>query len=214
MRRVAFLCLSLLLAACATNKPWRDSSLDSARSPPHEDGPTMRRVMGHEPGVQPLLPEPGNIWADVLPATPQAAPERAATTARPSPPAAASRATDAVPRRAAPVRDADVRGADVRGSDVRGAEAADPAAAPVSRRSAAVQLVAAQSAEGAEAAWKLLQQRLPKLVQGHSPMVTQADVEGHKVWRLRTGGFATRAEADAFCTSVRATKSTCWVVGQ
>ncbi|HEY1933222.1 MAG TPA: SPOR domain-containing protein [Acetobacteraceae bacterium] len=77
-----------------------------------------------------------------------------------------------------------------------------------------VQLAAAGTAQNAVQAWQALQKRLPRLVRGHPPEVSSADVNGRMVWRLRTRGFATIAEADSFCARVRAAKSNCWVVGR
>lgn len=168
MRQIALACIcltvALALTGCGAPKPWRDSSLGAPRPPPNGDGPVMRRVMGQDPGVEPLLPEPGDIWADVVPNAQPALPE-------------------------------------------------PPKGLAARPQVATVQLAAADSAKRAEAEWKRLRQRLPKIVRDHRPEVTMADVAGRKVWRLRTGGFATVAEADAFCASVRAVKSQCWVVG-
>jgi len=153
----------------------------------------MRRLAGQEPGVEPLLPEPGDIWAGILPTGPSEPP--VPDTAEK--PRAIARTVDRPPR----------------ASQSQPPATAIPDAAPPRQSAHAVQLVAAGSAQRAEAAWKQLQQRLPNVTRGHQPVVVAADVDGHKVWRLRADGFATAAEADAFCASVRTAKSNCWVVG-
>lgn len=201
MRQIALLCLSLTLADCAASRIWHDAGSSGPRMPPPEDGPVMRRVMGQDERSAPLLPEPGNVWAGIVPSG-----EPASPAATPKPPpgaritaAAAPTLSAAVPRPAA--------------APATPVAAAEPPAPPGRGGASSVQLVAATSPESAEAAWKQLQQRQPKLVHGLRPVVTAADVDGHKVWRLRADGFATTAEADAFCVSARAVKANCWVVG-
>lgn len=79
MRHHALLCLCLTLSGCGGIENWREAAA-FGREPPEvaADGPVMRRLMGQDALDQPLLPQPGNIWADVLPAV------------QPDPPSAAS----------------------------------------------------------------------------------------------------------------------------
>jgi hypothetical protein len=77
-----------------------------------------------------------------------------------------------------------------------------------------VQLAASHSAQLAEAEWRRLRQQAPKLTDGHSPALSEAEVNGQHVWRLRAAGFADVTEASAFCASVRLVKADCWVVPQ
>ena len=76
-----------------------------------------------------------------------------------------------------------------------------------------VQLVAAGSEADANAAWQRLAGRRPDLMQGRAPEVIRAEVGGHAVWRLRTGGFAHAGEARAFCAQATGAGAECWVVG-
>ena len=192
MRQIAMLCLCLTLVDCSADKPWRDSSLGGPRPLPHEDGPVMRRLLGQDPGVEPLLPEPGDIWADVVPKEAPAARTKAALERPADRPHVAAQLT---------------------AQETPPPDPADVPNPPRPLHSIAVQLVAAGSAKRAEAEWKQLWRRMPKLMPGHQPAVTAADVDGRRVWRLRADGFATVAEANAFCASVRAVNSNCWVVG-
>jgi hypothetical protein len=68
MRRNGLLWLCLALSGCIGSAPPDETPL--ARSPPAAataDRSVMRRLMGQDMLDQPLLPQPGDIWADVLP---------------------------------------------------------------------------------------------------------------------------------------------------
>ncbi len=75
-----------------------------------------------------------------------------------------------------------------------------------------VQVASLDSQQAAQAEWQRLQAKMPDLLGGHSPVVIQADVAGRTFWRLRTDGFATLAEASAFCERLQAAGSGCWAV--
>jgi hypothetical protein len=75
-----------------------------------------------------------------------------------------------------------------------------------------VQLAAAASARSAEAEWQRLRQQARVLTDGHLPMLTETEVNGQHVWRLRADGFTDVAQASAFCMGLRAVKAGCWVV--
>jgi len=85
-------------------------------------------------------------------------------------------------------------------------DAAPPAAAHVG---ATVQLAALDSEQGATAEWQRLQHRMPELLGARRPEVQRAEHDGHPIWRLRTGGFATLAQAAEFCIQVRAKGTGC-----
>jgi hypothetical protein len=72
-----------------------------------------------------------------------------------------------------------------------------------------VQLAAMTSHAAADAEWQRLVSHMPGLLGGRTPMVQRADVDGRTVWRLRTGGFASIAEATRFCQQVRAQGGGC-----
>jgi hypothetical protein len=93
------------------------------------------------------------------------------------------------------------------------ADAAPAPSAPTPRLSEftglEVQLLAAGSADSARAAWDRLQAGKPDLFGALTPRITEANVRGKTYWRLRTGAFATVAEAQRFCAQVRAVGSQC-----
>ncbi len=93
------------------------------------------------------------------------------------------------------------------------AVAARPDMAPAAgaQGGAMVQLAALDSEQGATAEWQRLQHRMPGLLGARRPEVQRAAHDGHPVWRLRTGGFATAAQAAEFCAQVRAKGTGCSV---
>ncbi len=74
---------------------------------------------------------------------------------------------------------------------------------------AAVQLAAMESEQAATAEWQRLEHRMPELLGSRHPDVQRAEHDGHPVWRLRTGGFASTAQAAEFCVQVRAKGTAC-----
>jgi len=72
-----------------------------------------------------------------------------------------------------------------------------------------VQLAAVSSEAAATAEWQRLSHMVPDLLGNRSPVVSQYTHEGHVYWRLRTGGFADAAEANFFCTEIRAKGLNC-----
>ena len=81
--------------------------------------------------------------------------------------------------------------------------------APVPAAGTEVQLAAFSSDAAAHSAWASLAQQAPDLLHGHKPDITRVDVGGRTMWRLRTGGFATVAEAASFCAKVQARSGSC-----
>jgi hypothetical protein len=65
-----------------------------------------------------------------------------------------------------------------------------------------IQLAAFDSEAGARADWAALRKKIPGL-RGRAPDIQQAEFAGHPIWRLRTGGFASVAEAATFCAHLR-----------
>lgn len=203
-KALLFLCLAL--SGCA-GFDWMHKASSTNDPPPAAaaDSAIMRRVMGEDVLDQPLVPQPGNIWADVLPAAepgPQPATSVSAPAARR--PDIVAVAHDGSPHALVPV---------VAAAAPRVLTPAVVAkAAPPATFGLMVQLAAAASAERAEAEWRRLRQHAPTLTDGHQPAVSQADVNGRQVWRLRTAGFTDVAQASAFCVDIRAVKADCWVV--
>ena len=87
----------------------------------------------------------------------------------------------------------------------------DAASAPEARGGTMVQLAALESEQGAATEWQRLLHRMPELLGARRPEVQRAEHDGHPVWRLRTGGFATSAQAAEFCVQVRAKGTGCSV---
>ncbi len=75
-------------------------------------------------------------------------------------------------------------------------------AAPV-QAGAAIQLAAFATQQEAAQDWAKLADKLPALFNGHKPVVAQARIANHVVYRLRAGGFANGAAAQSFCEQVR-----------
>ncbi|MGI4976515.1 MAG: SPOR domain-containing protein [Janthinobacterium lividum] len=85
---------------------------------------------------------------------------------------------------------------------------ARPDATPAAHATA-VQLAAMDTEQGASTEWQRLAHRMPELLGSRHPDVQRAEHDGHPVWRLRTGGFATMAQALEFCAQVRAKGAAC-----
>jgi hypothetical protein len=208
MWRIVWSCLCLTLAGC-TGLDNSGGTFAAGRPLPGvtADSTVMRRLIGQDALDRPLLPQPGDIWADVLPA------------AQRSPGGAPSVSPGHVVRSVAPMASSGVQPRAVSQLIVAIAPAAAvPAAVPemqAAPRDAVrplVQLAAAPSRQGAEAAWRRLRQQAPTLTDGRLPVVSEAEVNGQHVWRLRAFGFADVAEAGAFCAGIRAVAAGCWVV--
>jgi Flp pilus assembly protein TadD len=75
-----------------------------------------------------------------------------------------------------------------------------------------VQVAALGSQQAASSEWERLRAKTPDLMSGRSPTVLQAEVNGRMFWRLRTTGFVTLADANAFCGRLQATGSDCWTM--
>lgn len=83
------------------------------------------------------------------------------------------------------------------------------APAPVVATGTQVQLAAFSDATAAHSAWDALVKQYPGLMRGHTPSISRTDAAGRTMFRLRTGGFTTVADATSFCVRVRARGNTC-----
>lgn len=73
----------------------------------------------------------------------------------------------------------------------------------------AVQLAALDSDQAARAEWSRLTHKAPSLFGARIPVVVAATRDGKQFYRLRTGGFASIADATAFCGKVKAAGIAC-----
>ena len=76
---------------------------------------------------------------------------------------------------------------------------------------AQVQLAAVGTENAAHQEWQRLAHRMPDVVGTHHPVFSKVEHDGHTLWRVRTGDFATEAEANQFCQEVRAKGAGCAV---
>lgn len=76
---------------------------------------------------------------------------------------------------------------------------------------AQVQLAALATEAAAHQEWARLAHRMPDVFGTHHPVFSKVEHDGHTLWRLRTGDFATEAEATQFCQQVRAKGGGCAV---
>jgi len=74
-----------------------------------------------------------------------------------------------------------------------------------------VQLASVHSLDAAWYEWKRLSRRLPELLDGHTPVIVQADALGQSYWCLRTFGFTDLAGATAMCSEAHGSSGLrCW----
>jgi SPOR domain len=76
---------------------------------------------------------------------------------------------------------------------------------------AQVQLAAVGTENAAREEWHRLAHRMPDVLGAHHPVFSKTEHDGHTLWRLRTGDFATEAQASQFCQLVRAKGGGCAV---
>ncbi len=75
----------------------------------------------------------------------------------------------------------------------------------------AVQLAALDSEAAAQAEWARLAHRAPSLFARHDPAIVAVSRDGRRFFRLRTTGFASAAEAAAFCGRLHGAGIACTV---
>jgi hypothetical protein len=76
---------------------------------------------------------------------------------------------------------------------------------------AQVQLAAVSTETAARQEWDRLAHRMPGVLGTHHPLFSKIEHDGHTLWRVRTGDFATEAEAGQFCHEVKAKGGGCAV---
>ena len=72
-----------------------------------------------------------------------------------------------------------------------------------------VQLAAFVDEPAARAEWEALTKRVPGLLGGRQPEISRTDAGGRTMYRLRTGGFGTVADAASFCEKMKAHGEEC-----
>ncbi len=157
----------------------------------------------------PETPAPAQLRAlEASESPPAAGPAPAPTVATPTPAPVAP----PLPASAAPSRAAHEAPPASRAPAARAEAAASPAAAPPSpplRSGIEVQLAAMDSEELAKTEWARLDRKMPDILRGHAPLVARFERDGHQYWRLRTGYFATTADAAKFCDDMKAKGAAC-----
>jgi hypothetical protein len=73
----------------------------------------------------------------------------------------------------------------------------------------AVQLAAFTDEAAAKTGWDSLVRKAPDLLGGRGAEITKVQASGRTMWRLRTAGFGTVAEAGNFCAKMRAHGADC-----
>jgi hypothetical protein len=74
-----------------------------------------------------------------------------------------------------------------------------------------VQLAADVDPQGPKADWRQLNEKMPGLFSGHTPIYSRTNIAGVEFWRLRTGGFTDITAARQFCAAVKAQGAGCTV---
>jgi hypothetical protein len=74
-----------------------------------------------------------------------------------------------------------------------------------------VQLAAVATEAAARHEWTRLVHNMPGVFSHHHPVFSKIEHDGHTLWRVRTGDFATESEASEFCGQVRAKGAGCAV---
>jgi cell division septation protein DedD len=74
-----------------------------------------------------------------------------------------------------------------------------------------VQIAAASTEAAANSEWNKRVKASPELFSSAAEkIIVQADVNGRTVYRVRVGAFATAANADAFCSAIKAKGGACF----
>lgn len=92
---------------------------------------------------------------------------------------------------------------------------AAPVAAPVAAQAAkgkvSIQIGAFSSSALADKGWSDIAKAFPGPMAGKTKSVVPLQKEGATLYRTAIGGFASKADADAFCASLKAAGKTCFV---
>jgi cell division protein FtsN len=93
---------------------------------------------------------------------------------------------------------------------------AAPVAAPVAAQAAtkgkvSIQIGAFSSSALADKGWSDIAKAFPGPMAGKTKSVVPLQKDGATLYRTAIGGFASKADADAFCASLKAAGKTCFV---
>ena len=91
------------------------------------------------------------------------------------------------------------------------AEASPPTPPSAVAGGHAVQLAALDSEQAAHAEWSRLAKQAPTLLGDRAPIIQHVSRGGRQFYRLRTGGFGSVADANAFCDRAEAAGIACTV---
>lgn len=176
--------------------------------------PDQKTVHFAPPPEQPQArPQPGAPSVVVTPIAP-AAPASAAPALRPSLPAASTTTVALAPARAAPPALAPAPKAPapkVEKAAPPPAAKAAPAPAAKATGVAAVQIGAFSSQALADKGWSDAAAIAPGPAAGKGKSVEKVQKDGHTLFRTQVTGFASRADAAAFCARLKAAGKACFV---
>jgi hypothetical protein len=172
-----------------------------------------------QPGARPApavqAPPPAPAVQSPPPAAAPTTPVTAGPALRPAlPPAPPPAAAVPVPRVEAPPppKPAPVK-AEPKPAAVKPAArpVAEPAPAKVAHGAASVQIGAVSSTALADKAWSQAVAAAPGLAAGKGKGVEKIEKDGHVLYRTAVTGFASKAEAAAFCAKLKAAGKACFV---
>ena len=172
----------------------------TAPAPLPAAGPaTVASVAGAPLPVTPLPVKPLSVKP--LAVKPLAAP---ATTAQPKPAPVAVKA----PPVAKPVA---TKPAAVKPAEPKPVVAKPVATLPAAKGNVYIQIGAFSTAALADKGWSDIAKAFPKPMSGKTKSVVPLSKDGGTLYRTAIGGFASKADADAFCASLKAAGKTCFV---
>ena len=167
---------------------------------PAQPAPTLRPAIPAQPQTAASPPPPAQAPAPVANAV--APPPKPVVVASAAPPAAKAAAPVAAPPKAAPAP------AKPAAAPAKAAEPA-PAAKPAAGGSF-VQIGAVSSTALADKAWSDAAALAPGLAAGKGKNVEKVDRDGKTLYRVQVTGFASKADAAAFCDKLKAAGKDCF----
>lgn len=164
-------------------------------------------------GPEPEAPSIDALRAQVAQPSRPAAPAESLLAPQAAAPAGRNGAPAATPPAAAPAARPAAPAAPPAEPAAQAAAAPPARLAPVANGRIRVQLGALTSEEAAQGEWERLSRRNPELLGAFRPQIVRFEREGQAtLYRLRTGGFADAASAQAFCAQAREKQVPCVVI--